>query len=229
MKKKLFQKVFDKAGIQSGNSTKHGLSAHLERFFSDSLKFSTNRLTFVRYYEKYIEGKEISYNPKTDLLNRASEYIGYENYEDFVRKNTVEVIQKKKKDNVRHTWFYKNKIAILLSIVTLCIVAATYSTKDKRWMTWKKDHYVEVEFDLEKYNFDQLKIYKEEQIKHFKKVNSPNCSTQFFTERGKVKVWYWKKNDKKIELFTHFGLHPTTGKTLKPITKYMIQKYICSD
>ena len=30
-----------------------------------------------------------------------------------------------------------------------------------------------------------------------------------------------------LQYFTALGLHPETGKTLKPITQYMIDKYIC--
>lgn len=31
----------------------------------------------------------------------------------------------------------------------------------------------------------------------------------------------------KLEYFTSLGLHQETGKTLKTITKYMINEYIC--
>ena len=44
---------------------------------------------------------------------------------------------------------------------------------------------------------------------------------------GSERLWYGKNKNKELEYFTAFGKHPETGKTLKPITKYMIAKYIC--
>ena len=95
-------------------------------------------------------------------------------------------------------------------------------------MVWDKDHYKEVKIDTDKYSFDQLKIYKEERIKYFQKIE-PSCEVKYFDQRGKVKVWYGKNVKGDLEIFSSFGLHPETGKTLKPITKYMIRKYFCNN
>jgi hypothetical protein len=57
---------------------------------------------------------------------------------------------------------------------------------------------------------------------------TPNCEDEFFNEDGSVKLWYGKNKNKDLEYFTALGLHPETGKTLKPITQYMIDKYICN-
>jgi len=42
-----------------------------------------------------------------------------------------------------------------------------------------------------------------------------------------VKIWYGRNIKKELEFFTSLGLHPETGKTLDPITDYMIKKYAC--
>ncbi|WP_435682498.1 hypothetical protein [Nonlabens sp.] len=55
------------------------------------------------------------------------------------------------------------------------------------------------------------------------------CDTVFFKSDNSVRFWYGKNKKKEIEYFTDLGLHPETGKTLKPITGYMIEKYICVD
>ena len=49
-------------------------------------------------------------------------------------------------------------------------------------------------------------------------------ATSFFVA-GKAVVWYSKVNGKP-EFFTTHGFHPVTGKPLKPITYYMIHKYV---
>ena len=49
----------------------------------------------------------------------------------------------------------------------------------------------------------------------------------FTSKKGDVKIWYGKNIVKELEYFSLLGVHPETGKTLKPITEYMIKKHIC--
>ncbi len=237
MKKQLFQKAFNKAEEKSGRNTEHGLSTYLESYFSNELMFPVNRATFIRYYKKYIKDEDISYNPNTSLLNKIAEYIGYDSYEAFVisnshftpRGNNSGKPTEENDSGIVYKWQKKNKILIIISVLILAFILIKVSIKKQRWMVWNQDHYTEVKFDIVKYNLGQLKEHKKEQIKNFKKINSPDCNTPLLNDRGEALVWYWKKNNEEIELYTSAGLHPTNGKTLKPITKHMIRKYICID
>lgn len=56
----------------------------------------------------------------------------------------------------------------------------------------------------------------------------PSCDLIFFDKSGNAQIWYGKNLKGELEIFTSLGLHPETGKTLKPISKYMIEKYICT-
>ncbi|MEW4923939.1 hypothetical protein [Algibacter sp. 2305UL17-15] len=240
MKKKLFQDAFKKAENQCGNNTKHGLSHHLEKVFTDDLRFPINRITFVRYYEKYIgDDKNNRGNPSSDLLNKISEYLGYKNYEDFVSKNNSKSIEENKATidnqdevlkgkNHLHRFLKNHKTTVIVSSLLVIGFLIYYSANTPRWMVWNETNYMEVTFDTEKYNIGQLKLYNENRIKYFKKINA-DCDTDFFDSSGNVKIWYGKNNNKALEYFTDLGLHPETGKTLHPITEYMIQKYICED
>ena len=49
-------------------------------------------------------------------------------------------------------------------------------------------------------------------------------TTTFFVNDKPV-IWYSKVNGKP-EFFNTHGFHPVTGKPLKPITKYMIDKWV---
>ena len=49
--------------------------------------------------------------------------------------------------------------------------------------------------------------------------------TTTFFKHEKAQVWYCKK-EKQIEYFNGPGFHPENGKVLKPITNYMIEKYV---
>ncbi|WP_299781324.1 hypothetical protein [uncultured Formosa sp.] len=242
MKKKLFQDLFTKAEKQSGKNTKHGLSSHLENIFIDDLKFPVNKITFVRYFEKYIEGSEsITNNPNTELLNTISKYLHYNSYEDYVSKHDLNIekeilVEDSKKDNIiKNTTPKTNKPLNILKthkwtflIATmLCIGFISFHiTNKEHWMVWQGDHYIESEFDTERFNLGQLKLYNKDRIHTFRKVEV-NCETIFFNKNGKVKIWYGKNLNKELEYFTSYGLHPETGKTLDPITKYMINKYAC--
>ena len=96
-------------------------------------------------------------------------------------------------------------------------------------MVWNENHYIEVEFDANKYELGELKLYKKERILNFKRI-IPECrSTIFFNDDKTANLWYGKNSKGDIEYFTSIGKHPETGKTLKAITKYIVEKYICLD
>ncbi|WP_299278394.1 hypothetical protein [uncultured Psychroserpens sp.] len=119
-----------------------------------------------------------------------------------------------------------NTIKLILSTLLIASIFVIISINQKRWMVWQNDHYIEVKFDIEKYDLNQLKLYKKERILNFKKI-TPDCSTDFFKSDGTENLWYGKNIDGKLEYFTDLGLHPETGTTLKKITNHMIKKYIC--
>ena len=102
------------------------------------------------------------------------------------------------------------------------------ASKQQRWMQWDGNKYVENSFDANQLNKGLLKVYKEDRIESFTLIK-PECDTQFFNADGSVRVWYSKNKNGTVDFFSGYGLHPVTGKTLKPITKYIIAKYICKD
>ncbi|WP_417558350.1 hypothetical protein [Mesoflavibacter zeaxanthinifaciens] len=184
----------------------------------------------------------IDFNPRPYRNYRSykSNYLTNEesNHEEVIyenglnnEKSTITVNPKNKR---LFAWFSTasaaNKLflVIIATIISVSIAGGIFlKVNQPRWMIWQEDHYKEVSFDDEKYNMNQLKFYKEDRIKHFKKLNA-DCNTDFFNEDGSVKIWYGKNKDKQIEYFSALGLHPETGKTLKPITHYIIEKYICN-
>ena len=123
-------------------------------------------------------------------------------------------------------WKANRKVIFLISIVIVVVLTYYYSTR-QRWMVWEGDHYEEVSFDREKFQDGELKLYKKDRIDNFRKID-PSCNYEFFNTDKSVRVWYGKNSDKDYEYFTALGLHPNTGKSLKPITSYIIDKYICN-
>ncbi|MEO8239857.1 MAG: hypothetical protein ABI576_17265 [Flavobacterium sp.] len=95
-------------------------------------------------------------------------------------------------------------------------------------MVWNKDHYEVVSCDMvsnKMFLVSPIVTKKEESIiSNFKKIKV--CDTTSFFKMGKPCVWYGKSFDGSYDCFTAPGLHPETGKTLKPITGYIVKKHI---
>ncbi len=223
----LLIKAFEKAkkeeqekGIKEPSN--HSLAKIISEVISNE-KTAIGEKRLGDYYKLALKNENEDINiPQLGVILGLCNFLGYESYEDFIEKNR----KKDKEGNKLLFFFQNNKIKLSISIITLIAVLIIVSINQQRWMVWEKNHYMEVKFDVEKYKIGQLKLYNEERIKHFRKIDV-DCNTEFFNSIGKVKIWYGKNNKKELEYFTSIGLHPETEKTLDPITIYMIRKYIC--
>ena len=50
-------------------------------------------------------------------------------------------------------------------------------------------------------------------------------NTSFFKDNNPL-FWYGKSSIGKMDFFTNRGIHPETLNELKPVTKYIIHKYV---
>ena len=244
MHKTLIQKAFKKAkeerkkiGENIPSLTRK--AEDISDYISDECNYNIGEMRLRQYFNQAIdlntEKTDINIS-QLEVVNGLCNYLEFKNYEDF--KNSLYGTESSKKTpsiltipkgNPINILIKNKKITITLSILLLSFFIIKESLVEQRWMVWQQDHYIEVPLDLKKYSSNQLKEYSLELLKSFKKINSPDCDTEFYTKNGKIKVWYWKKNNEEIELYTASGLHPTNGKTLKPITRHMIRNYICAD
>jgi len=119
----------------------------------------------------------------------------------------------------------KMKVFISVGIVAILAIVIITGVNKQKWMVWEGTHYVEANFDATKVQNGTLKLYKEDRIENFRRIE-PDSTYTFFNKNGSVRLWYGKNSQGDLEYFTDLGLHPETGKTLKPITQYMINKYI---
>ncbi|SRX54223.1 hypothetical protein [Aequorivita sp. CIP111184] len=241
---KAFTKVREELVSEGINSPSNNQCAkELSSIISKSFSYGDRRLR--DYYKKAKSRTDGDIDiPQQQVILALAQYLGYKDYVDFqnqscLKKDTKEITaetdfnnrQEKEvmtdggsnnqRRNNRYFW-------ITISISFLLIISFfgyAFFTKQK-WMEWEETHYVEASYDSEKLREGNLKVYKEERIAGFKKV-TPNCDSKFFNDDGSVRIWYGKNKDGDLEYFTSYELHPLTGKTLKPITRYMIGKYIC--
>lgn len=95
----------------------------------------------------------------------------------------------------------------------------------KECIQWNDDHYEEVVCEGNKIGFaDVNPIFdKNEDLLDFKKIEV--CDTTTFFKNDQPIVWYIKQ-DGKCEYFNAPGLHPISGKPLRPITKHIIATHV---
>jgi hypothetical protein len=95
----------------------------------------------------------------------------------------------------------------------------------KECMQWQKDHYEAVVCDTKALEVADLysTLPLNKSMLDFRKIQV--CDTTTFFKCNKPIVWY-SKTKKKLDFFNAPGFHPENGKPLKPITQYMINKYI---
>ena len=196
-----------------------------------SEKYAYSEKSLRTRYIRAKEGEEVSIK-QVEVLNALAEYIGYKSYQEFSVENSKgeEIEEKKASKNIKSStlvnFIKQNKVILIVILFVACCLIGYFYFNRQRWMEWQDTHYVEVPFDSKKLNEGTLKFYKEERIENFKRIIA-NCSTQYFRKDGEVQIWYGKNKEGILQYFTSYGLHPETGKTLKPITTYMIRKYIC--
>ena len=93
-------------------------------------------------------------------------------------------------------------------------------------MQWQKNHYKKVDCD----KVNQYSLLKQNDIVPFDEDQSrlikiEVSDTTVFFKNDKPLYWYCKVNGKP-EFFNTHGIHPVTGKALKPVTNYIIEKYV---
>ncbi|WP_353780117.1 hypothetical protein [Winogradskyella sp. 3972H.M.0a.05] len=216
----LLKRAFEEAEKRLDTDVPTKLAKHLSDFiFNDVGEQYGERILRDKYNAvKENDNKRVSL--KSFAKEALSHFIGYKSYAQFVKENV-------KEDLNFWDWVKRKKVVITISISILILsIFIIAGINTQKWMVWQENHYIEVKFDLEKYDVDQLKLYRQERIDNFKKI-IPDCNTDFFKPDGSENLWYGKNDKGELEYFTDLGLHPETGKTLKKITIYMIRKYIC--
>ncbi|EIA08014.1 hypothetical protein [Flavobacterium frigoris] len=130
---------------------------------------------------------------------------------------------------IQHKTISVKQIFKILLLVVIIAVSA-YGMKEliapkKQCMQWQMDHYEIVDCSSTTQGIgiiNEIKPIIEEEMK-LKKIEV-SLKTPFF-QKNKAAIWYCKK-DSKLEYFNAAGFHPENGKPLKPISQYIITKYI---
>jgi hypothetical protein len=125
---------------------------------------------------------------------------------------------------------FKRKISIgvlsLIGVSTIGYTAKDIISPDAECMQWQKDHYeiVDCQSGNSKGFMSQSEIVPfNENQSQLVKIEITDTTT-FFKNR-KPLYWYSKVNGKP-EFFNTHGLHPETYKALRPVSEYIVAKYV---
>ncbi|WP_367768202.1 hypothetical protein AB3G33_08400 [Flavobacterium sp. WC2421] len=115
-------------------------------------------------------------------------------------------------------------VAVFLSLFFMGYTIKGVFFPNKECMQWIENHYEPVRCSDDKLGIVHSEIIVPIDGKVIGLVKLNSSGEHEFFKNEKVLIWYYKRNE-VIELFNGPGFHPETGKSLKPITNYIIKKY----
>ncbi|PKA82440.1 hypothetical protein ATE92_0569 [Ulvibacter sp. MAR_2010_11] len=204
---KLLEKLFEQALSEGAQDNPHGLATHIHNEMDKrSLKPPTPK-TISTYYQK-LEDKEV-FTITRHTLDAFSKYLDFIDYNDFIKRNSTET----------------SKRCLYVIIILLGIIAFLgYENFRKKCMRWEEDRFVRAHCDE-----DGITKFDPGLYHNFKKLKAQCDKTFFFNTDGSPKVWYYKRGEKDLELFSSSGVHPLKRNDLRKINVEMIKKHICPD
>ncbi|PXY39556.1 hypothetical protein DMB65_17200 [Flavobacterium cheongpyeongense] len=118
----------------------------------------------------------------------------------------------------------KNVLIVVTGVIGLFFLGYYFPQK-KQCMQWSGDHYEEVSCDLEIQGIGTYISVEplDERVIHLKKIKVSDTTT--FFKNGEAVIWY-AKVEEGVEFFNSHGMHPENNKPLKPVTQYIIDKYV---
>ncbi|CAI2769224.1 hypothetical protein [Flavobacterium collinsii] len=114
----------------------------------------------------------------------------------------------------------------IIGLLCLISVSTYYAFQDKECMQWSGDHYEMVDCDLkieDPVKYADIEILDPTLI-NLKKIKVCDTTT-YFDKNGVAIVWYAKAAN-GIDLFDAHGRHPENKSPLRPVTHYILNKYV---
>lgn len=223
MHRELIIKAFEKAKKEVQSVKLTHSSSHLSDYISEESGVVYGEKSLRTYYKKAIGNSEDNIEFKEYVKESLSKFLGYDDYQHYLKENLP---KRKQNNNSFISNINKKKTTIGSIIIALFITYFGYDVTKKECMIWvDNSHYEKIRCE----NEDGISIPKNKVIFNNLRRVEPKCDYQFFKTDGSENLWYGRSVKGELEFFTYYGLHPQTGKTLDPITQYMIDKYICKE
>lgn len=191
--KKAKKEVKEATGV---NMSVTGLSKRISDYMMEECHFQYHEKSLRNKYNIALKNEQ-DVELKSSVANCLCCYLDYENYAEFILKNTIqetttEIVEDvtldkentfKKEPSMGEKLkivIQKNKVTLIFCSLVFLLYFGLYTVDKQQWMIWNNDHYVEVQFDIEKYGVSNLKLYKHERIKNYRKVKSDRSESLWY-------------------------------------------------
>lgn len=114
------------------------------------------------------------------------------------------------------------KIVCFAAILAVGFAISYYVFPKEQCMQWSEDHYEKVDCDFKADVTEKVERFDESKF-GLKKIKVCDTTTCFIN--GNAIVWYAKTSSDKADFFNTHGRHPENDKPLRPVTKYIVDKY----
>ncbi|GEQ84614.1 hypothetical protein ULMS_01220 [Patiriisocius marinistellae] len=213
--KNLINEALAKAAAETLNKSLNGQAEHVEMQLMELYRCPISAKSLKRYSKG--EG-----TPKPEVLKALSQYIGYDDFELYMKSHNG-ANKKQLNNDLEPKQKAPNKSAILLfvlvTILTVSLCWNFFGNTRLECMVWKDNHYEKTACSGARLEVS----FNEKKLENFKKIQV--CDETIFFKNNKPVIWYDKTN-KELSYFSIHGIHPENGKTLKPITQTIIDKYV---
>ena len=214
MTHQIINAAFSKAESETEKDSINANAEFLSEYIFEKFRYSISTKSLTRYYK----GES---SPNHKVKDYLAQYLGYESYDIYIQWNStskqMDELEEKKKSHL----FSNKKLIVALSFLMVLATSSYlgYISGKEECMIWNNDHYIKTECS----GRSEERKFISHIYNNLKKVEVSETTT--FFKNGEVRIWYYKSNG-ELEYFSSPGKHPVSGKTLKPITKYMIDKYV---
>lgn len=168
------------------------------------------------------EGDSNLFNEESKYLNSGQD-ITFPLDENKLTKTDEVKIGKERKLNILNNRSFITSILILLIASGIGMYLVSFY---KPCMQWSGDHFEKVSCDLEVNGIGNFNVVEpfDKTIFDLKKINVCD-TTPCFDKNGEAVVWY-AKTANGIDFFNGHGRHPETNSPLRPVTRYILNKYV---
>ncbi len=235
-------KAFEKAKMDVGSDKKTHLSTYLSDVLQEEYNYTIGERRLRDYYTNYKNGTHSGHEDlKPKLIECFCRYLGYQNYAAFVTRNSAGSHKEPYTESFSrsyrsptmvmadHTDFksrrkYKKFLIVFVAGIAGSVSYTAFVKGEHECMVWVKDHYEKSVCDGQQGEIALRKTI----LDKLRKVQV--CDTTTFFKNSEPVIWYDRVGN-EYEYFTFYGLHPVTGKTLRPITQTIIDEQIkaCGD
>jgi hypothetical protein len=155
------------------------------------------------------------------------DFAKMEEFPGFNKKNEEIHTLKHTGQSLKNTFLEKiSKKMILIVLIVLSFAFTSYFVfQEKQCMQWSDDHYEIVDCELSTNNLVNFNTIKplDKSLLDLKKIHI--CDTTKFFKNDEAIIWY-AKTENGIEFFNTHGRHPENDNALKPVTHYILNKYV---